>query len=122
MVVLLAGGVILLPEQRDPTPGPWDPPSVGLSLVGMLGLVYAVKEGAANGLRVDNAVVGVVGAAALTLFGRRQFTLPAPLIHIRLFANRAFSGVVATNLLSALGLSGRVFFLSQYFQLVQGYN
>ena len=50
MVVLLAGGIILLPEQRDATPGPWDPPSVGLSLVGMLGLVYAVKEGAANGL------------------------------------------------------------------------
>jgi DHA2 family multidrug resistance protein-like MFS transporter len=122
MVVLVAGGIILLPEQRDPTPGPRDPPSVGLSLVGMLGLVYAVKEGAANGLRVDIAIVGVVGAAALTLFVRRQITLPTPLIDIRVFANRAFSGVVAANLLSALGLSGLVFFLSQYFQLVQGYN
>jgi MFS transporter, DHA2 family, multidrug resistance protein len=71
MVVLRAGGIILLPEHRDPTPGPWDPPSVGLSLVGMLGLVYAVKEGAPNGLlRVDIAVVGVVVGTALTLFVR----------------------------------------------------
>ena len=96
MVVLFAGGIILLPKQRDPAPGPWDPPSVGLSLVGMLGLVYAVKEGLANGLlRVDIAMVGVVGAAALTLFVRRQITLPIPLIDIRLLANRAFSGAVA---------------------------
>jgi len=41
--------------------------------------VGPVKEGPANGLlRVDIAVVGVVGAAALTLFGRRQITLPIP--------------------------------------------
>ncbi|HXL62970.1 MAG TPA: MFS transporter, partial [Mycobacterium sp.] len=86
------------------------------------GLVYAVKEGAANGLRVDTAMVGIVGAAALTLFVRRQLRLPAPLIDVRLFGNRAFSGVVAANLLSVLGLSGLVFFLSQFFQLVQGYN
>ena len=122
IVVLLVGGIMLLPEQRNPTPGPWDLPSVGLSLIGMLGLVYAVKEGAANGLRVDIAVVGVIGIAALTLFVRRQLRLPAPLIDIRLFGNRAFSGVVAANLLSVLGLSGLVFFLSQFFQLVDGYN
>ncbi len=122
MVVLLVGGIVLLPEQRNPTPGPWDLLSVGLSLVGVLGLVYAVKEGAAHGLRVDVAVIGVGGVAAFTLFVRRQLRLPAPLIDVRLFCNRAFSGVVAANLLSVLGLSGLVFFLSQFFQLVQGYS
>ena len=122
MVVLLVGGIVLLPEQRNPTPGPWDLPSVGLSLVGVLGLVYAVKEGAANGLRVDIAVIGVGGVAAFVLFVRRQLRLPAPLIDVRLLRNRAFSGVVAANLLSVLGLSGLVFFLSQFFQLVQGYS
>ena len=122
MLMLLVGGIVLLPEQRDPTPGPWDLPSVALALVGMLGLVYAGKEAATNGLRVEVAAVGVVGAAALTAFVRRQLRLSAPLIDIRLFANRAFSGVVAANLLSVLGLSGLVFFLSQFFQLVQGYS
>lgn len=122
IVVLLAGGIVLLPEQRNPAPGPSDLPSVGLSLVGMLGLVYAVKEGAASGLRVDIVVAGVVGVAALTLFVRRQLKLPTPVIDVRLFCNRAFLGVVPTNLLSVLGLSGLVFFLSQFFQLVDGYN
>ena len=36
--------------------------------------------------------------------------------------DRAFSGVVVANLLSVLGLSGVVFFLSQFFQLVGGYS
>jgi DHA2 family multidrug resistance protein-like MFS transporter len=122
IVVLVIGGIVLLPELRNPTPGPWDLPSVGLSLAGVLGLVYAVKEGAANGLRIDIVVAGVVGAAALTLFVRRQLKLPVPLIDVRLFSNRAFSGVIAANLLAVLGLSGVTFFLSQFFQLVDGYN
>jgi MFS transporter, DHA2 family, multidrug resistance protein len=122
MVVLLAAGIVLLPEQRNPAPGPWDMPSVGLSMIGMLGVVYAIKETAAHGLRVDTVAAGVVGAAALTMFVRRQLKLPVPLIDVRLFGNRAFSGVVAANLLSVLGLSGLVFFLSQYFQLVQGFS
>lgn len=125
MVVLLAGGLVLLPEHRNPDPGPWDLPSVALSMVGMLGLVYAIKEGftgLAHGIGVDIVVAGIVGATSLTLFVRRQLRLPAPLIDVRLFANPRFSGVVSANLLSVLGLSGLVFFLSQYFQLVHGYG
>ena len=122
MVVLLIGGVLLLPEHRNPQPGPWDLPSVGLSMVGMLGVVYAIKEGAALGIRPDVLAAGALGVAALIVFVRRQLRLPAPLIDVRLFGNRAFSGVVAANLLSVLGLSGLVFFLSQFFQLVHGYG
>jgi len=59
---------------------------------------------------------------ALALFARRQLRLTTPLIDVRLFADRAFSGVVVANLLSVLGLSGVVFFLSQFFQLVGGYS
>lgn len=125
MVVLLVGGLVLLPEHRNPDPGPWDLPSVGLSMVGMLGLVYAIKEGftgLAHGIGADIVVTGVVGVVALTLFVRRQLRLPTPLIDVRLFANPRFSGVVSANLLSVLGLAGLVFFLSQYFQLVHGYG
>jgi MFS transporter, DHA2 family, multidrug resistance protein len=122
MVVLLVGGLVLLPEHRNPEPGPWDLPSVGLSMIGMLGVVYGIKEGVALGVRPDVVAAGVIGVAALILFVRRQLRLPAPLIDVRLFGNRAFSGVVVANLLSVLGLSGLVFFLSQFFQLVHGYG
>lgn len=122
IVVMLVTGLVLLPEQRNANPGPWDLPSVGMSLVGMLAVVYAIKEGASHGIRVDIAVAGLVGSAVLVLFVRRQLSLPTPLLDVRLFGNRAFSGVVVANLLTVLGLSGVVFFLSQFFQLVVGYS
>jgi MFS transporter, DHA2 family, multidrug resistance protein len=121
-LVLLVSGLVLLPEQRNPMPGPWDMPSVGLSLIGMLGIVYAFQEGAAHGIRTDIVTVGVIGLAASALFIRRQLSLPAPLIELRLFRSRAFSGVIVANLLAVLGLSGVVYFLSQFFQLVMGYS
>lgn len=39
---------------------------------------------------------------------------------VRLFRNRGFSGAVLADLFTVLGMSGLVFFLSQYLQLVQG--
>ncbi|MFD4550894.1 MFS transporter [Streptomyces sp. NPDC058466] len=120
MVVLVLVGSRLLPESKNPNPGPWDLPSVALSLVGVIGVVYAVKETAAHGLSWQPVTTGLLGAGALYWFVRRQLTLPAPLLDVRLFRNRGFSGAVLADLFTVLGLSGLVFFLSQYLQLVQG--
>ncbi|MFB4297539.1 MFS transporter [Actinomadura sp. NTSP31] len=120
MAVLVVAGMRLLPESKDPSPGPWDLPSAALSLVGMIGTVYAIKEAAAHGWSARVAVAAVAGAAALAWFVRRQRTLDSPLIDVRLFRHRGFSTAVAADLLAVLGLAGLVFFLSQFFQLVQG--
>ncbi|GGN70686.1 MFS transporter [Streptomyces albiflavescens] len=120
MIVLVLVGSKLLPESRNPNPGPWDLSSVTLSLVGMIGVVYGVKEAAAHGLSWQPVATGLLGAAALYWFVRRQLTLPAPLLDVRLFRNRGFSGAVLADLFTVLGMSGLVFFLSQYLQLVQG--
>ncbi|MFD9005099.1 MFS transporter [Streptomyces sp. NPDC059582] len=120
MVVLVLVGIRLLPESRNPNPGPWDLISVVLSLVGMIGVVYAVKEAATHGLTWETCAAGLLGASALYGFIRRQLTMPTPLLDMRLFRSRGFSGAVLADLLTVLGLSGLVFFLSQYLQLVQG--
>ncbi|MEU2421715.1 MFS transporter [Streptomyces sp. NPDC007851] len=120
MVVLVLVGIRTLPESRDPDPGPWDLASVALSLVGMIALVYAVKEAAAHGVTAVTAAAALLGAAALFGFVRRQLTMPRPLLDMRLFRGRGFSGAVLADLLTVLGMSGLVFFLSQYLQLVQG--
>ncbi|MZD04812.1 MFS transporter [Streptomyces sp. SID5785] len=119
MAVLVVIGAKLIPESKNPVPGPWDLPSVGLSLVGMIGVVYAVKEAAAHGVGWEVAGSAVIGVAALAGFVRRQLTLDSPLLDMRLFRNRGFSAAVLADLLTILGLSGLVFFLSQFLQLVQ---
>ncbi|QCX75331.1 Antiseptic resistance protein [Streptomyces sp. YIM 121038] len=120
MAVLVLVGIKLLPESKNPAPGPWDLISVALSLIGMIAVVYAIKEAAAGGAGWEVLAAGVVGVAALTWFVRRQLTLEAPLLDMRLFRNRGFSAAVLADLLTILGLSGLVFFLSQFLQLVQG--
>ncbi|MGP4008247.1 MFS transporter [Streptomyces sp. 4N124] len=120
MAVLVLVGIKMLPESRNPNPGPWDLLSVVLSLVGMVAIVYAVKEAASHGFTWETVAAAVLGLASLYGFVRRQLTLPTPLLDMRLFRNRGFSGAVLADLLTIFGLSGLVFFLSQYLQLVQG--
>ncbi|MEU4204226.1 MFS transporter [Streptomyces sp. NPDC045470] len=119
MALLVIIGAKVLPESRNPNPGPWDLPSVGLSLVGMVGVVYAVKEAAVHGFRWDIAAAAVLGLLALVTFVRRQQSLKSPLLDMKLFQHRGFSGAVLADLLTILGLSGLVFFLSQFLQMVQ---
>lgn len=121
--LLIGCGARLLPESRDPRPGAWDLPSVALSMAGVIGLVHAVKEAAAHGpVRLDVAGAALLGAAALVLFVRRQLRLAVPLLDVRLFADRRFTAAVTGALVALVGLSGVVFFVSQYFQLVRGYS
>ncbi|MEX2971332.1 MFS transporter [Streptomyces sp. C184] len=119
MALLVAVGAKVIPESRNPDPGPWDIPSVVLSLVGIVAVVYAVKEAAVEGYRWDIALAAAIGVLALVWFVRRQLTLPSPLLNMKLFAHRGFSGAVLADLLTILGLSGLVFFLSQFLQMVQ---
>ncbi|MFI5620104.1 MFS transporter [Streptomyces sp. NPDC051567] len=120
MMVLVLVGSKLLPESKNPVAGPWDLFSVALSLVGVIAVVYAVKEAATHGPSWEVWGFAVLGAGALYLFVRRQFTLASPLLDVRLFKHRGFSGAVLADLLTVFGLSGLVFFLSQFLQLVQG--
>ena len=61
-----------------------------------------------------------LGLAAGALFVRRQLRRPQPMLDVRLFRQRAFSGSVLANLLSIFSLVGFLFFVSQYLQLVAG--
>ncbi|MEU0370968.1 MFS transporter [Streptomyces sp. NPDC006283] len=120
MAVLVVVGIKLLPESKNPVTGPWDLISVALSLVGMVAVVYAIKEAASHGPSWEAGAAALLGIAGLYGFVRRQLTLDTPLLDMRLFKHRGFSGAVLADLLTILGLSGLVFFLSQFLQLVQG--
>ncbi|GLW69841.1 MFS transporter [Kitasatospora phosalacinea] len=123
MVLLLVLGAWLLPESRDPRPGRWDVLSVLLSMAGVIGVVYGIKEFAVHGLeRWTTPLVFALGAAALAVFVRRQLRLETPLLDVRLFRDARFTAAVVSSLICLIGLSGVIFFMSQYLQLVRGYS
>jgi DHA2 family multidrug resistance protein-like MFS transporter len=122
MALLIVLGAVLLPESRDPHPGPFDLPSALLTVLTVIPVVYAVKEVAHAGVTPVAVLAAAVGVACGAAFVRRQRRLPAPLFDMSLFRRPAFSGAVAANMLSISALSGLLFFLSQYLQLVLGYG
>ena len=120
LVLLLILAPIFVPESKDPTPGPVDPNSIGLSLVTMAPIVYAIKSIAHDGFTQLSITLIAVGLVAGTAFVRRQLNRPQPMLDVRLFARSSFSGAVLANLLSVFSLVGFLFFVSQHLQLVLG--
>src|ERR1700712_1673251 len=74
LVLLLILAPIFVPESKDPTPGPVDPPSIGLSLVTMAPIVYAIKSIAHDGFTQLSLFLLFVGFVAGTAFVRRQLS------------------------------------------------
>lgn len=90
MLLLLVAGPVLLPEYRNPTAGRIDLASAALSLAGILGIVYLLKEVAAHGLSLLPVAVGAVGVLLGVLFIRRQRRLADPLVDLHLLREPGF--------------------------------
>jgi len=120
LLVLLPLAAALVPESKDPAPGPLDPWSSVLALATMLPLVYAIIATGEHGLTATTAASVLVGLAAGWAFVRRQRRLASPMLDVRLFTNPVFSGAVSANLLSVLGFSGLLVIVSQFLQLAAG--
>lgn len=119
MVLLLTLGPILLPEFRDPNAGQIDWPSVALSLITVLSVIYGIKQLTLAFTLVSPIAIGF-GLCAGVLFVRRQRTLADPVIPPGLFANRAFAIAIITYTMAALVSFGVYVYVGQYLQLVRG--
>ncbi|WP_441959644.1 efflux MFS transporter LfrA [Mycolicibacterium houstonense] len=120
LLPLLVLGPRLVPESRDPNPGPLDLFSVVLSFTAMLPFVWAIKTAAHDGLSAAVALAFAAGIASAVMFVRRQKRSATPMLDIGLFSYAPFSSSILANFLSIVGLIGFIFFISQHLQLVLG--
>jgi DHA2 family multidrug resistance protein-like MFS transporter len=123
VVLLLAVGARVVPESRNPVPRRWDLASAVLSVTGLAGVVYALKQaGEHTGVNTAVLVTALGGTALLYVFVRRQRRLAEPLLDVSLFAARRFT----TATLCVIGCFGSyvalLFFLTQWLQQVGGYS
>ncbi|WP_043636526.1 MFS transporter [Nonomuraea candida] len=120
MALVLVATPFLVPEYKAARAGTLDVASVLLSMASLLPIVYGIKEMAKHGLTVTATVTTVVGLLLSVAFVRRQLKLASPLLDVRLFANRTFSGGLGVLLFSAIALGGVYLLFTQYLQLVAG--
>jgi EmrB/QacA subfamily drug resistance transporter len=113
--------LVIVPESRDTSRG-LDPVASGLSMAGLIALVWSIIEAPGRGWLAPEIVGPFVGAVILlAAFVIWELRAPAPMLDVRLFGTPAFSAAVLAITLSSFGLFGSVFFLTQYMQVVLGY-
>ncbi|GAA3648131.1 MFS transporter [Microbacterium marinilacus] len=111
---------LVVPESRDPRPGPLDLVSVLLSMAATVPVVYGIKELAVAGLGGPSLVLFIVGGVFGWLFVRRQRRLAVPMLDMALFQRMGFTGAILVNLLSVTALVGFLYFGAQHLQLIVG--
>lgn len=114
MLLALVTAPVLLPEYRDVDAGRLDLISVAYFLGGILPIVYAIKRLAEHGLTWQVIAAAVLGGSCAWLFVGRQLRLPSPLLDVRLFRNRTFTGALLTLLLGLMALNGVEYLVPQY--------
>jgi DHA2 family multidrug resistance protein-like MFS transporter len=118
MAIVVIGAPLLLPAHTDSWGAKLDLLSVGLLLAALLPFIYGVKTLAKD----DSLGIALATIAAGIAFGAwfvvRQLRLEAPLLDVRLFANRTVSGALGVFILAAAGMGGVYLMFTQYLQLV----
>jgi len=90
--------------------------SAGLFAV-VWGLVRANSQGWTSPEILSSLAAGVL---VLAIFVTYEFRARAPMLPMRFFRNRTFSGANVASMLMFFGMFGSVFLLAQFFQTVQG--
>ncbi|PNE36325.1 MULTISPECIES: MFS transporter [Streptomyces] len=122
-VIALVAVLALVPESKSR--GGERPDVLGalLSMVGMVGVVFAIISGPVTGWLSGQVLISaVVGIAGLALFAFWELRIPHPMLDMHFFRNRRFIGAVSGGILVAFGMGGSMFLLTQHIQLVLGYG
>ncbi|HEY7560867.1 MAG TPA: DHA2 family efflux MFS transporter permease subunit [Gaiellaceae bacterium] len=100
-----------------------DLPGLALVSTGLLGIVWGLVRGNAVGWSSPEIVGALtVGALLTTAFVVWELRAPEPMLPMRFFRSRAFTGANVASLFMFFGMFGSIFLLAQFLQTVQGYS
>ncbi|WP_426573181.1 MFS transporter [Aquihabitans sp. McL0605] len=123
VAIALLAGWKLIPTSRDRHAGRPDPVGIVVSIAMISLLVWTVIEAPDNGWTSTVTLAGFAGAAALltgfVLWERRRVD---PMLDVSVFSNARFSAASLAVATAFFGLFGFIFLVTQYFQVVRGYN
>lgn len=114
---------LLLTDARSARSTRTDHVGVLASVAGIGLLVWTTIEAPNHGWASIATLLGYLGAAAfLAGFIAWELRRPDPLLDVRLFANPRFSAASGSIAVAFFGLFGFIFMVTQYFQVVRGYD
>lgn len=111
----------LVPESRDPDPGPLRSGAAAVLTLGLLALVTAAIGAGEHSLSTLTTLseCAVLGLVSLLGFVASESRARTPMIDLSWYRDRRFAGASATIAVLALGSGSALFVLTQYLQLVR---
>ncbi|MGW1667128.1 MFS transporter, partial [Streptomyces microflavus] len=123
VVVCLVGAAVaavLLEDSHSPHGRAIDVPGQIAAIIAITGLIYGVIEGGTTGWTDGPVLVAfalaILGLAAFIVIEHRSAT---PMLSLKLFSSRSFTGAGVVTVITMFGLVGIVFSLSLFFGNVQ---
>ena len=123
VAVALIGGYFFIHNSKDEHPRKVDLVGSLLSIAGLFALVYGIIE-AGQSSWTAHKVLYSFGAAVVLLaaFAVSEWRSSEPMLPLRFFRNMSFTGANMALALISFAMFGIMFFMSQFFQTVQGYS
>jgi EmrB/QacA subfamily drug resistance transporter len=120
-VVAFVFGALFLREHTEATAGPFDRAGFVLSGSGLALVLYALSQGPIHGWKsVEVVTAGVLGLAAFALLAVVELRKRAPMLALRLLADRMFRNANLASLFSYASFAGFIFVLPLFLQNLRG--
>jgi EmrB/QacA subfamily drug resistance transporter len=121
-VVAVTAALKLLPRDQPEDAGKLDALGLALVATGLVGVTYGLAESGSAGSLTDASVLLplLAGIALITAFVLRALRIPAPLLDVRLYKNKAFAAASLTTFCLGAALFGAMILMPLYFQTVRG--
>jgi EmrB/QacA subfamily drug resistance transporter len=125
-VPIAAAGLLcaipLVPDSKNPAALRPDFTGALLSIAGLALILWSIIEAPARGWTSPLVIgTGLGGLAVLAVFVAWERVSSHPMLNLRFFRNRSFSGAISSVGLAMFGLVGSLFLLTQFLQFNLGY-
>jgi EmrB/QacA subfamily drug resistance transporter len=123
VAVALIGGKFLVPTSRDPNRIPLDPVGAVLTVVGLAALLYGIIEAPIRGWSDARTVASfILAVVVLAQFAIWEWRNPHPMLDLRFFKRKRFTGGATAITLVFFAMFGMFFLITQYLQFVRGWT
>jgi len=121
-ILAVVGALVLVPPSKAAQMGRIDYVGGLLSIVSVGSLVYATIEGPHFGWGAGPVTAAVVAAVGLLAFVLWELRHPHPMLDVRRFRLRPFSGSMLAVLFFFFGTFGAIYYSTQFLQFVLDYD
>ncbi|WP_213574201.1 MFS transporter [Rhodococcus sp. USK13] len=121
-VLAVFGALALVPPSKAEGMGRIDYVGGLLSMVSVGSLIYVAIEGPHFGWGVGPVTAAVVAGVGLVAFVAWELRYPHPMLDVRKFAQRPFSGSMLAVMVFFFGMFAVLYYSTQFLQFVLGYD